>query len=85
MSKKIKFPAILIAHDLKSGQVIYWSGNEWEDNFHGAKIANDDESANELDEIAQKFINQNQVVVDYESHSHSHNHSQYKKDYHYLI
>lgn len=62
MSKKIKFPAILIAHDLKSGQVIYWSGNEWEDNFHGAKIANDDESANELEEIAQKFINKNQVV-----------------------
>lgn len=62
MSKKIKYPAILIAHDLLSGQVIYWSGEKWEKDFANAVIAHHDDDASQLEAIAQKYISQNQVV-----------------------
>ncbi|MBN8647401.1 MAG: DUF2849 domain-containing protein [Caulobacterales bacterium] len=62
MSKKIKYPAILIAHDLLSGQVIYWAGEKWEKEFSGAITANNDDDAGILENIAQKYISQNQVV-----------------------
>ncbi len=62
MSKKIKYPAILIAHDLLSGQVIYWSGEKWENDFENAIIANNEDDSNHLEGIAQKFISKNQVV-----------------------
>ena len=62
MSKKIKYPAILIAHDLLSGQVIYWSGEKWENDFENAIIANNEDDADQLEGIAQKYISKNQVV-----------------------
>lgn len=62
MSKKIKYPAILIAHDLLSGQVIYWSGEKWEKDFANAVLAHHDDDASQLEGVAQKYISQNQVV-----------------------
>ncbi len=62
MSKKIKYPAILIAHDLLSGQVIYWSGEKWEKDFANAVIAHCDDDASQLEGVAQKYISKNQVV-----------------------
>lgn len=48
MSKKIKLPAILMAHNLLAGNVLYWSGADWHLNLSDAKII---VGENELDEI----------------------------------
>lgn len=63
MSKKLKLPAILMAHDLLEGHVIYWTSQGWSKNAQSLVVANDEEKANELEVIAKKESDKN-IVVD---------------------
>jgi Protein of unknown function (DUF2849) len=65
MSKKIKYPAILIAHDLLGGHVVYWGNNGWQVQYAGAIIANNDQDADDLGQIITQEIAKN-IVVDAE-------------------
>lgn len=43
MSKKVKLPAILMAHNLLAGHVLYWAGADWCQSLSLSKIFNSEE------------------------------------------
>lgn len=64
MKNKIPAPAILSAHDLREGHVVFWSGNLWARDINQAKIAHSEDEVSELENIATNYLKQN-VIVDF--------------------
>lgn len=62
MSKKVKFPAILMAHDLLEGHVLYWQNDGWSREYINSIIANNEKEGAVLEKVAAQETAINKVV-----------------------
>ena len=63
MTTKLKLPAILLAHDLRNGKVLYWHKSGWLDELQSPIIADNDAIVAQLVETI-KIENAKNIVVD---------------------
>lgn len=62
MTAKLRFPLILLAHDLKSGKVLYWHDFGWSDVLQSPYVAHDDKDATYLNDVIGREVAKNKVV-----------------------
>lgn len=58
----MKLPFILVAHDLLTGLVVYWSEKGWQNDLQQAFVANCEEEANKLEAQGKADLHNNKVI-----------------------
>lgn len=62
---KMILPAILLANDLRAGDVVFWTGTGWSLDPADAHVANSEAEALALDSAAKQSLANNEVVDAY--------------------